>query len=354
MKPKLIIVQTIAPSYRKPFFDFLKEKLGSNFTLYAGFDGFAKTLYSCEEIKFAKTGNYYLFNKRLSFQTRLFRQALKKENVVVLELNPRILSNWMILAGRRFVGAKTVLWGHAWSRNKRDSKTERVRNLMRSLADGIIVYTETQRKELQEKMPEKVIKAAPNSLFLSKNIKGERCKNPQNLICVGRLIKEKKPYLLLKAFTQILPIIPKKAKLIFIGEGPEIEKLEAHIRKFNLSSRVYILGKITDYERLQLLYAEALFSVSPGYVGLSIIQSLAFGVPMLFADNESHAPEIEAATQCNSITFASDNLLELEQAILSIYEDKNLWIQRRPEISNYCRSHYSIERMAEPFLNLTA
>lgn len=43
------------------------------------------------------------------------------------------------------------------------------------------------------------------------------------------------------------------------------------------------------------VYANALVSVSPGYVGLSLTQSLSFGVPMLIAIDEAHVPEIDAA-----------------------------------------------------------
>ena len=65
---------------------------------------------------------------------------------------------------------ETVLWGHVWSREGKNSSTERIRHLMRKLGNKIIAYTKTQKMELQKKMLSKEIFFAPNSLFFSKEM----------------------------------------------------------------------------------------------------------------------------------------------------------------------------------------
>ena len=91
--------------------------------------------------------NVFLWKRRLVWQRGVVRPLLAAD-VAILELNPRILSNWLILAGRRLRRRPTVLWGHAWSRSGARSRTDRIRDVMRRLGNVILVYTERQKQEL--------------------------------------------------------------------------------------------------------------------------------------------------------------------------------------------------------------
>ena len=152
---KLIILQTVLPDYRKKLFLYIKTELGDFFELYGGDYYFEKSVKTDQTVFFKKSvKNIYLFKRRFLFQFRMWLVVLKN-NVLVLELNPRILSNWIILILRKGTRKKTILWGHAWPRKGKDSKTDTIRNFMRILGDEIIVYTKSQQKELRLKMPQK-------------------------------------------------------------------------------------------------------------------------------------------------------------------------------------------------------
>ena len=102
-------------------------------------------------------------------------------------------------------------------------------------------------------------------------------------------------------------------------------------------------------------YKHALFSVSPGYVGLSITQSFGFGVPMLISEKEHHSPEIDAARLgFNSKFFITDNIDDLAFNILDFYTHKKDWIKERKLINEECKDLYSIESMTKTFLNIAA
>ena len=120
-----------------------------------------------------------------------------------------------------------------------------------------------------------------------------------------------------------------------------------------MEHKIKILGHISNFNVLEDLYSEALFSVSPGYVGLSITQSFGFGVPMLISKNEPHSPEIEAAIfGQNSFLFETDDLDDLSAKIISCYNKKKFWVDNRLDISEFCKKKYSIEKMAQVFINL--
>ena len=350
---KLFILQTTIPDYRGKFFAELKKRLCDEFGFACGDNYFEKSVKTDWSIKgISSIKNHYFFNREILFQSGMFRKSIAAQ-VLILEMNPRIITNWIILVIRRLVNKKTVLWGHAWPRKGENSSSDILRGLMRKLADIIVTYTEKQLEELKKKMPGKEIVFAPNSLYYKEEMKVSNKFEPLDVIYVGRLTEAKKPLILVKAFSKLSESLPEGARLIIVGEGPEKESLLSFIKKNKMEDRIKILGHISDFKVIGNLYSQALLSVSPGYVGLSITQSFAFGVPMLISKDENHSPEIEAAIDGeNSSFFVTDNIDDLSNKISNFYKNRKFWEQKRKGISEYCRERYSIERMVQPFLDL--
>lgn len=351
---KLIILQTVVPDYRKKIFSYIKKQLENDFLLFCGDSYFEESIKSDNSINYTnRVKNHFFFNRKLLFQTGMWSHVVKK-NVMILELNPRIISNWIILILRKILQKRTILWGHAWPRKGQQSKSDIVRNWMRNIADVVVVYTKTQAKELKKKMPRKTILFAPNAVISSNEMKASNNSGIiKNIIYVGRLTEFKKPMLLVKAFHNILDKLPEDTKLIIVGEGKERNKIEIFINKSNLKDKVIFEGHLLEYERLKQLYNSSLVSISPGYVGLSITQSFGFGVPMLISKHENHSPELEAAVENeNSLFFKTDSVDNLGYQMLLFFRDKDYWMAQRKEICDFCKSNYSIELMANTFINI--
>ena len=133
----------------------------------------------------------------------------------------------------------------------------------------------------------------------------------------------------------------------------EKAKLDDYINKHKLNERIVLFGHIGDYSKLQTLYNDSIFSLSPGYVGLSITQSFGFGVPMLISRNENHSPEIEAVIEHeNALFFETDDVGDFSLKLQKIYASKNEWIAKREQIVDFCKKNYSVEAMAQVFINL--
>jgi len=350
---KLVIIQTATPDYRAGFFNVLQEKLDANFELYSGDTYYEASVKSDPYIPSKKINNHYLIKRKFLFQTGIWH-LLFKDVLLVIELNPRTISNWILLLIRKIIGLKTVVWGHAWPRKGKDSKSDALRSQMRKLATAIVVYTNKQKTELQDLMPNKKIFAAPNSLFKCEEMSPDATIDlPYNLIYVGRLTIQKKPFFLAKAFANSLPYLPEKTNLYLVGEGEEKKKIEDYIQENKLEERIFLMGHISNYEKLKTLYSKALFSVSPGYVGLSITQSFGFGVPILVSENEDHSPEIEAVRLGeNALYYKTDDLESFSNILKQIFKDQEEWINKSPSISAFCKENYSVEAMAQVFINL--
>lgn len=348
-KVPVFLQQTAIGDYRQSFLDLFAFSLEGKLRVCCGSDYFYPSL---------RTGvrpaayleiisNIYLLQRRLLLQPKVIVPAVRA-SVSILELNPRILSNWVILLLRRLLRRRTILWGHAWPREGQMSRTDAVRNLMRKLADVIVVYTDSQREELAMRMPGKKIVAAPNALYEAAYMRvlaGQASR--MNFTYVGRLVREKKVDLLLEAFAGATDRLPPETKLLIVGDGPERSHLVERAHHLGIEGRVEFAGHVADKDVLAAVYATTLASVSPGYVGLSITQSLGFGVPMIIADKEPHAPEIEAARPgFNSAFFEAGDAAALGVAMVEMAANRDSWINRVTDISSACKESYSAEAMA--------
>ena len=343
--PRYVLLQTALPEYRVAVIGALAARLGDDFRLYVGREFFDATIVTDARLltEWGAIENRFLAGRRLVWQ-RLPRAVWTAE-VVLAEMNPRILSTWVLLAFRRVIAKRrTVLWGHAWPKAGPGALSDRLRQLERRLASGLVTYTEAQRTELQARLPHKPVIAAPNALYPREAMKPAHTSDPTtDFVYVGRLIEAKKPRLLIEAFLQAVPELPADTRLVVVGDGPQRAELEALCTDF---PQVMFLGHVGDERALADIYARAIASVSPGYVGLSITQSLGFGVPMIVADDEPHSPEIEAAVEGrNAVFFPSDDRDALTQALGALARDRRQWAERRGEISRRAAAAYSVESM---------
>ena len=352
-------VQTIAllaqaiPAYRQRPFTALAAALGDGFHVYAGERSFEVNIQTDISLpgQLTTIRNRFLFGGRLLWQSGAFHR-LATVDVAILELNPRILSVWCLLVLRRLRGKRSILWGHAWPRAGRDASSDRVRHALRRLADVLLVYTETQAHELRLRMPQARVYAAPNAIYSSAEIRPARARGPSSdFVYVGRLIASKKPALLLDAFRKVRGELPPECRLVFVGAGPIRQALEETVRGADLADAVILAGEAFDRESLEAVYGRAIAAVSPGTVGLSIVQSLSFGVPMLVARDEPHGPEIEAAVEGETaVMFDCDSSDSLARALVEVAANRERWLERRAELADICASRYSIEVMIEGFV----
>jgi len=141
--------------------------------------------------------------------------------------------------------------------------------------------------------------------------------------------------------------------LFLVGEGEEKDKISKLVKENNAEDLILIKGHISEYEELKKMYSQSLFSLSPGYIGLSVTQSFGFGVPMLVSKHENHSPEIEAVKPSeNALFFETDNKIDFIGKIKNFFQEKEKWIKKREEIALSCKNNYSVESMGNTFINL--
>ena len=350
----VFVVQTAIGDYRDQFLAEVSRECGERVRFASGSEYFYPSLRRSRtaSVSFLDLENRFFFGRRLLWQFNAVRPALAARTCV-FELNPRILSNWLILVVRTVLGRKSIAWGHAWSRRGPAARSDLVRRLMRSLASSIIVYTETQAEELRARMPRTHVVAAPNAVVRSAEMEplADPARPARAFTLIGRLVSEKKPQLAVEAFAAVRQAGLMDAVLNIVGDGPARTGLEQEVKALEIASQVIFHGHVADLNALRRIYADTVCTLSPGYVGLSITQSLGFGVPMIIARREPHSPEIEAAREGFSAFFVnSDDVVGLAEAMIRCWEDRAAITARAEELVRFCRDRYSVEAMVAGFL----
>lgn len=343
---RFVIAIASLGDYRANVVIALQKLMSDSLTICAGSPAYDRSIRLLDYQNFGilRLQNYYLPCNILI--QRLPMGRLMSADTLVLDLNPRVPHVWFIVTLRRILGRRTMLWGHAWPHAGAQSRSDRVRGVLRRLATGLISYTESQAEELRRLLPGRPIYAAPNALYPSTRMEFDNESRRFRILYVGRLVAEKKPVLLLEAFINIASHIPS-AVLTVVGDGPERATLQAIAAASNVAHRIEFTGYVSEFEQLRPIYAEAIVSVSPGYVGLSVTQTLAFGVPMVISRDENHSPEIEAVRPGFNAAFFNTNDAEaLGDVLLDIVAEAPVWHARGPDIVADCRNRYSVERMA--------
>lgn len=358
MKTKRIqsiaILQPVVPDYRVPLFEGLKKYFGEKLNVYAGRTNENGTINSTDlgtQLTIELLKNKFILNGNFLIQLGS-KDSLETADLLIANYSLRHLSTIFLLWKRRKQEGKfSVFWGHATGQNR---FADSARKKLLSLADGFIAYTKTDAEFIQALVPDMPVWHTNNSCVWKYNcrVSGDDTTRFTDVIYVGRLIEEKKVKLLIDGFAicKRQSSLPEESKLHIVGSGPEIADIKIKIKELGLETSVNLHGHISDPDALDGLYKSAFCSGSPGYVGLSCIQSFARGVPMVIGRSEPHSPEIESCIEgFNSEYFKSDDAEDLARILAKMYSGKYQDFEVRKGISKHLSETYTYERMLECF-----
>ena len=345
------VLQLAMPHYRQQFLDCVQELMTKDeLTFLVGDEQFGIGVTTAVDSPLIRRSgrNRYLARRRLGWQPHVIRPAVLADTAVV-ELNPRLLSTWLVLVMRFLLRRRTLAWGHAWPRAGQHAKSDRLRRLVRNLSDGLILYTDKDRDALLADGYRKPIYVAPNAIVRAAQ---QRAIAPQtersSFLWIGRLVATKKPQLAIQAFRLAIPELRGSTNLLIVGDGPERDDCIASAGDLVNDGRVQFLGEIVDDQSLSILFGSALATIASGYIGLNATQSIGYGCPIVYPTGEPHAPEIAALNESNSLSFPSDDPVALSRAMIEIERAQDLF--DREAISQRTRETYSAEQMASNFL----
>lgn len=243
------------------------------------------------------------------YQRGLIGLALRRDLDALIYLgNPYFVSTWLSALLARLTHKRVLFWTHGWTRSETGVKAW-LRWTFYKLADGLLLYGHMAKMTGLAKgfAPEK-LHVIYNSLDYESQKKARASITPEKLsalreqlfrepgrpvvICCARLTHLCRLDLLLEAQAK-LKQEGHLINVLLVGDGPDRQALETLATRLEVPVRFY--GACYDEVTLAGLTMAANVSVSPGKIGLTAMQSLAFGTPVITHDDfEAQMPEWEA------------------------------------------------------------
>lgn len=245
--------------------------------------------------------------------------------------------------------AKYILWGQGFGRSNNYLLARVAKIAFAHWADALIFYTPSGCDDFSRFSIEKhKMFVAQNTLHVenagltSKVIK-------KDLLYVGRIQERKGIDQLLKAFALISDEIHHAISIRIVGDG-DISDLLRIATEYKIQHRIIFEPGAFDAEELKEKFAGALAYVSPNHVGLGVVHSFAYGVPVVTNRNRKHAPEFEYCDESNSLIYEG-GIKELAAALKKICNDKQLQQELSEGSYNYYEKHLQADTMVDGFLS---
>jgi glycosyltransferase involved in cell wall biosynthesis len=365
------IVQPIVPHYRVPFFEGVARLRNLRVRLCASeqIAGLPPSLPVRGVRLSTRHGYHEILGGRLLWQSDLTLDPdLRRGDVLVINGNPRFLSNLPLLAAARRRGVAVVWWNHGWSPTSATARVKIRLQLMRWLADVVLLYTDGEKADLLARGfdPSRVFAlnnglddgsiAAATAEWPAPRLRQflmERGLEDQRLLLFCGRLREQPSTDLDVALRALARLVEKSESyhLCVVGDGPAGARLRELATSLGIAAHVTWLGKIYDERQLAPWFLAASCFVYPGSIGLSMVQALAYGLPVITHGNRrEHGPEIAALVdEETGLTFPRGDADALAARVERICTDPAL----RTRMGNAARcmiaENYSMSGMVQRF-----
>lgn len=365
-KKKVVLVQKMFASYRKPVFDLLAQQIdllvlhGHNYSgIETAESNFSRKIPSIQ----------YWHNDTNVILFPLFHILKFRPKVVILEFALGLINLPLIILICKMYGIKCAFWSHGYDRSigfKPETRlSDKYRLLLMKWVGANIVYGKEDRDVLKTHLKKSEVFIAQNTLDtvsatrIKKKLEAdgkvrikERLKvgHKFNLIFIGRLIPSKKPELLVDMYELLKNRYNIKVGVHFIGDGPMLSKIKEMVKEKFIEEYFYLHGAVYDDVKTgELLFISDLM-VMPGAVGLSVNHAFCFDCPVLsFKKNNghpSHGPEVEYITH-NKTGFLLEEHSASAMAVAAhkLFMDNNLKDEFQENIRLMVTDVFPLEKM---------
>lgn len=360
-KKTVLVVQRRLTQYRVPFFQVLRKEMATRnieLTLAHGTSGAGEaTKQDGGELPWAhQLKTKYFFDGRICWQP--FGSLARQSDLIVLTHENKLVHN--LIAQYFSCNKKIVLWGHGANlQGDASSRRERFKRRTARQADWWLAYTQMSLPFIQSSgfpvdritvldntidtvtLAEQYASVMPETLDILRNklrFSGEAIG-----IFVGSLYGDKRIEYLLMVAMAVRARVPS-FELIIAGAGPDREIVETFCARHEWARYV---GVKAGQHKAELLALANVF-LSPGAVGLGILDSFVCRVPMVTTNCSTHGPEIAYLENDVNGIMTKDNFKDYVEAIVRVLTDR----EYRSSLKMGCARSavtYTIENMARHF-----
>ena len=363
---EVAFVTRVLTRYRVPFHEAVRTELAESGIHYRLLHGTARpseaTKGDTAKLEWAEAvPNFYFGAKNKLVWQPVMRQVRDADLVVIGQENA-LLHNYVLQFWRLFGGPRLAFFGHGrnFQASRPNGPSERFKRLWITHVDWWFAYTQRSAEIVARSgFPVDCITTCNNAIDTSAIQREIRSLDParqselrQSLLAgsenvgvyVGGLYPEKRLGFLLQAAKLVRAELPD-FHLLVIGGGPDAGLVEAAAMELPW---VHYVGPKFGAEKTSLVSLARVF-LMPGLVGLSVLDSFAYGAPMVTTDVPYHSPEIEYLRDGENGVTVADDPRAYAQAVRRVLTDESFRQALRPGAEESLRT-YTIEAMAHRFV----
>ena len=370
MKPqyKVVIIQRVLSHYRRPLYELLRERLagadielvlihGSPSKSGARKKDSAKILWAHHiKNRSIKTGPYDLY-----WQPCL--KYIREADLVIVEQASKLILNYALFIFQMIGFKKVCFWGHGKNFQEHNASFigECAKRFMSRHVHWWFVYNNLSAEIVRSLgYPKDRITSVQNAIDTRRLVAAKQTITQQKLdhirselgikgknVCIytGGMYPEKRISFLLEACLQIKKTV-SDFEMIFIGAGPEDNKIKKMAKKFEW---IHYIGPLFDESKVPFFMLSKLFLI-PGSAGLAVLDGIALETPLITTNIASHGPEIDYLVDGvnGSIVKESNSPSVYAFQVSSLLKDD----KARERMIKGCRAtkeKYTIEEMVERF-----
>jgi len=317
-KRKLLILTNCVLEYRIAVYNLLSETFNVTVAHYGKRVDNDKTRFKQIMLTARKRGSFIILKENIKLLASQFDAVLAMGDLHCL--------SYLRLGSIRKRSFSLTFWsiGVSASHNKRfdeDRKLDWIRFKLMNTADSIVFYTDYPiNRYVNDGGIEKAkLFVAYNTVEIQEKVKVPT--NKKYFLFVGTLYKAKKIFDLLNAYLLAYNFDQSIQSLLIIGDGEEKINIEIWIQENHLQDKITLTGAIFNQDVLRKFYQDAIACISPGQAGLTVLNSMAYGVPFVTTKNAITGGEIfNIKNEINGIIY-EESIEQLSEILLDLSQN---------------------------------
>lgn len=270
---------------------------------------------------------------------------LESCDYIIVDPNLRCLSFYKMLFGHKY-DRKLLGWGHFRGCTTGNKIASIVRYKFSRKLQALIFYdSQTRDTYVRKGFDPKKLFVANNTQYVNP-LTVHLGESKDYFLYVGRIQARKSIDVAIRAFAQFIKYNPESTVTFKIVGGGDSNSLEELCEELKISERVYFEGPQYDEYKLGDIFAHAIAYVSPEQVGLGVLHSFAYGVPVLTCTGRKHGVEFGNCDETNSMLTSYD-VNAIAKAMTELYVNPQL----QESLSKTAYRHYNekctIQRMVD-------
>lgn len=282
-KPSVLILYNFLFHYRIPIWNILAEKYNLKviYSYPAKDEVIKRCNFETEYIPVKSFSKFLYHRKNISKIAKDYDVVLSDGQVTFLDYSLLALKNRAYKLIYWCIGAPASYGRHYGEAGK---GYYMVNDFFHRRADAMVFYSDVPIPlHVKRGYKEETMFVANNTVRVRKL--GIDWTEKKNILFIGTLYLEKGLQLLLDSYKEAFEQAGNVLPLTIVGGGAEYEKVCQWVKENNLDKLINLTGPIYDETKKSEIFAKSIACISPLQAGLSVLESMGYGVPFITSEN---------------------------------------------------------------------